>query len=122
MERRKFPRVCETIPCQIGLGTSSLPAVTQNISCAGALCVLSQSIPLMTKLDIALMLPAVSSALSPERIHCVGVVVRVESAIDPGGERSFLIAIYFSEISPENRRRIAEFVLNSMLSHDRRRS
>lgn len=122
MEKRKFPRICEAIPFEIRHGTSSFAATTKNLSCGGALCALKQSIPPMTKLDVDLMLPALSASPFPQRIHCVGVVVRVDPAADPGGPPTFLTAIYFSEISPEDRRRIAEFVLDRMLSHDRRRS
>lgn len=86
------------------------------------MCALKQSIPPMTKLDVDLMLPALSTSPFPQRIHCVGVVVRVDPAADPVGSPTFLTAVYFSEIAPEDRRRIAEFVLDRMLSHDRRRS
>jgi len=119
-ERRKYPRISETLPCQIQIGPSSLVAQTKNISCGGALCQLNQPLPTMTKLEIVLKLPSLSGSL-PQSIHCVGVVVRQEPP-SPGKPSSYLTAIYFSEIKLEDRRRIAEFVLQSILSHDRRRS
>lgn len=119
-ERRKYPRISETLPCQIQVGSSALVAQTKNISCGGALCQMNQPLPAMTKLEIVLKLPSLPGSL-PQSIRCVGVVVRQEPPA-PGKPPSYPTAIYFSEIKLEDRRRIAEFVLQSMLSHDRRRS
>jgi len=74
----------------------------------------------MTKLDIHFTLPPLTDGSRDERIHCIGVVVRQEQKAEPGGTNCYLTAIYFSDLAPEDRRRIAEFVLHSMLSHDHR--
>ncbi|MBI3615966.1 MAG: PilZ domain-containing protein [Candidatus Omnitrophica bacterium] len=121
LDRRKYPRISESIPCQIAVGSSSFVAETKNLSCGGASCQLPQPLPLMTKLEVILNLPP-SESSSSRPIRILGVVVRQEPASVSGGSASYLTAIYFSEIQLEDRRRIAEFVLQSMLSHDRRRS
>jgi hypothetical protein len=79
---------------------------------------------MMTKLEVTLQLPGVGRDSPLQPVRCVGVVVRQEPQPPPhaGEASSFQTAIYFSDIKPEDRRRIAEFVLQSMLSHDRRRS
>ncbi len=120
-ERRKYPRIPEFLPCQLSLDSIVLVAKTKNLSCGGALCQISESLPLMTKLNVRLELPS-STGFLAQSIQCVGVVVRREPSPSPEGPPSYLTAIYFSEIKLEDRRRIAEFVLQSMLSHDRRRS
>ena len=122
-ERRKYPRIAETVSCQVSVGSERFQTLTKNLSCGGALCSLSEQIPPMTKLDVVLDLPAIPGTAAPSRqqVRCVGVVVRQDRL--PLEERpSYLTAIYFSELSLEDRRRIGEFVLQSMFSHDRRRS
>ncbi len=121
-ERRKYPRVYEAVPCQISAGSTTFVAETRNISCGGALCQFSQSIPLMTKLGITFTLPPLASERAPRPVRCVGVVVRQEPQADSTGASSYVTAIYFLDLKPEDRRHIAEFVLQSMLAHDRRRS
>jgi c-di-GMP-binding flagellar brake protein YcgR len=110
-EKRKYPRVAESVSCELTVAGDSVVAETTNISCGGALCRLTKPVPAMTQLDIAFKLPG-----SSRIIRCIGVVVRQEQA---GAE--YQTAIYFSNLKPEDRRLIAEFVLQSMLTHDRRR-
>ncbi len=113
-EKRKYPRVAEAVSCQLTLDGASFVAETGNISCGGALCLLDHPVPLMTQLEVAFHLPGSSS---PRLIRCVGVVVRQQRQAD-----GFATAVYFSNLKQEDRRLIAEFVLQSMLAHDRRRS
>ena len=121
-ERRKYPRVHEAVSCQVSLGAGQFRTVTKNLSCGGTLCSLAEEVPPMTKLELVLDLPAVHGSSTPGRqiVHCVGVVVRQDRL--PLEEHAFLTAIYFSDLKPEDRRRIGEFILQSMFSHDRRRS
>ncbi len=118
-ERRKYPRVPESISCWFDAGTSAFTGKTTNLSCGGALCQLPRSIPPLTQLEIALELPATSQE-GIQSIRCMGVVVRQESQPSTDGAVSYLTAIFFSNIKQEDRKRIAEFVLKSMLSHDHR--
>ena len=122
-ERRRHPRVCESVPCRVSVGSQSYSVQTKNISCGGALCLLSQMVVPMTKLQIVLELPAARglAALPMQRVECSGVVVR-QDRLPMSQEPSFLTAIFFSEIKEEDRRRIGEFILRSMFDHDRRRS
>lgn len=121
-ERRKYPRVSESIPCAVTLGQNSFSSKTKNLSCGGVLCLIPHSIPVMTKLEVDLKFPLGSPKDQSLAIQCTGVVVRQELETSTSGAREYLTAVYFSEIQMEDRRRIAEFVLNSMLSHARRRS
>lgn len=122
VERRKYPRIRQSVQCQVALGSDRLETSTENLSCGGALCSLSQAIAPMTQLEVLLDLPPPPGLGWPHQsVRCTGVVVRQDRL--PLAERpAFLTAIYFSDVSPEDRRRIGEFVLQCMLSHDRRRS
>lgn len=119
-ERRKHPRVNETIPCQVSVGAEVFSTVTKNLSCGGALCVVSGPVAPMTKLRIVLELPAVHGAgsITRQTVQCQGVVVR-QDKLPLSENPAYLTAIFFSEIRQEDRRRIGEFVLHSMLAHDR---
>ncbi|MBI3318332.1 MAG: PilZ domain-containing protein [Candidatus Omnitrophica bacterium] len=118
-ERRKYPRAPETLSCGLTLEGERFFAQTRNISCGGVLAQLSRRLSPMTKLEVFLDLPPFPRDHAARRIRCVGVVVRQAEGLSTA---SYPTAIYFSEISQEDRRWIAEFVLASMLSHDRRRS
>ena len=120
-ERRKHPRAPEVVSCQLRAGSSSFTAETRNVSCGGALCYLAEPIPVMMQLEILLHVPAPFSQGPPVPIHCAGVVVRQTPCTDVG-KTGYLTAIFFSRLKAEDRKRIAEFVLQSMLAHDRRRS
>jgi c-di-GMP-binding flagellar brake protein YcgR len=121
-ERRKYPRIAETVSCQVSVGSERFQTLTKNLSCGGALCSLSEEIPPMTQLDMVLELPALPGKAAPARqqVHCIGVVIRQDKL--PLEEHTYLTAIYFSDLKADDRRRIGEFVLQSMFSHDRRRS
>ena len=116
-ERRKYPRIAESILCRL----DGSPAKTKNISCGGALCEFPQQVALMTKLEIVLELPEVASPPS-QFVRCEGVVIRQDPTKDGQGILCYVTAIFFTRISQEDRKRIAEFVLQSMLSDDRRHS
>ena len=75
-------------------------------------------------MEVSLELPdATHIGGSPrQRVHCTGVVVRQDKLLQAGEPPPYLTAIFFSEIQDEDRRRIGEFILQSMLAHDRRRS
>ena len=122
-DRRKYPRVSEAVSCQVSLGAEKFQTITKNLSCGGALCSLSEQIPPMTKLEVVLDLPPLPSAAAPGRqtVRCAGVVVR-QDRLPLEEQPAYLTAIYFSDLKIEDRRRIGEFILQSMFSHDRRRS
>ena len=121
-ERRQHPRVDESLSFQVAVDEQTIVAETKNISCGGAQCYLSHPIPEMTKLKIAFTLPPVGPSGSPKMIHCIGVVVRrQEVRNEQTGHPTYLTGIYFSDLKAEDKRRIGEFVLQSMLSHDRSR-
>lgn len=119
-ERRKHPRVSEAVPCHVTAGNSSFITQTRNVSCTGVLCHLAKPLPFMTQLSIVLQVPSSTPQIPSAPICCTGVVVRQAPCEEPQGA-GYLTAIFFSKLQTEDRKRIAEFVLQSMFSHDRRR-
>ena len=109
LDRRRSLRIAEKLPFKIGLQNYEVEAITVNISVNGALCLVEREIPLMTQLKIALSLPSDSKA-SPNKkrvLSMKGVVVRKEK--DPSTEQ-YYIAIYFSQIKPNDRKFLNQFI------------
>jgi len=117
-EKRKYPRVQESVACDVAVGPRIFKAETRDLSCGGALCRLSHEVPPLTKLKINLALPAADQEQPTDSIQCLGIVVRQEKA----DGQAYLTAIFFSDLKQEDRRRIAEFVLQSMFKRDRKAS
>ena len=112
-EKRKYSRVRESVSFQVGSWGSAMVSTTQDLSCGGALCLLPREIPAMTRLKVTLELPAKGSS-DASSIRCEGVVIRQEKQ---GSD--YRTAIFFSTIDAEDRRRIAEYILQSMFGQDR---
>ena len=109
LDRRRSIRIAEQLPFRIGLQNYEAEAITVNISVNGALCIVEREIPLMTQLKIALTLPPVSKTSSSKNktLSMKGVVVRKEK--DPSSGK-FYVAIYFSDIKPNDRKFLSQFI------------
>ena len=97
-ERRQSIRIAQSLPFKIGGEGYEIAAMTVNVSAHGALCVVDRSIPVMTRLRVALTLP---TSAKEKVIHATGVVVRNEA--DPDSGKHF-IALYFSQIKPADQK------------------
>ena len=108
LERRRSIRITERLPFRIGHADYESQAVTVNISVHGALCVVEQDFPLMTQFKMALSLPAEPKGSRRSKVISLkGVLVRKEKDVRP---KHFLIALYFSDIQPADRRYLQKFI------------
>lgn len=105
-ERRRSVRINETLPFVIGHEGFEVEAVTVNLSTLGAMCRVAREIPMMTQLAVALSLPGDNGHRS-KKVRMKGVVVRKDRDALTG---TFLLAIYFSDIKPEDREILEEFI------------
>ena len=106
-ERRKYPRVEKKLPIKAFGETFDFYTETMNIGAGGVLCYLENPIPIATKLKITLILPFKDG---DKRIDCEGVVVRIQENLKVTGPNRYYIAIMFTDISPEDREKINQFV------------
>jgi c-di-GMP-binding flagellar brake protein YcgR len=112
LDRRRSARVDEELYFKIKHQIYEAQAKTVNISAHGALCLVEKNIPLMTRVDVALMLPALNGKTKrPKSLRIRGVVVRREKTPSSAG---FLLALYFSQISPRDRESLVQFVESRM--------
>lgn len=101
-------RIAEPLLFKIGYRGYDIQAITINISSSGAMCVVDKDIPMMSKLNIALELPAGKSG-KRRAIPMKGVVVRKENDVRTG---RFLVAVYFSDVKPADQKRLEKFIGN----------
>lgn len=119
-ERRRYPRIAKALKIRVNADQNQIATETVNVSCGGTLCWLDRPVPAMTKVAVDLALPK-------RLVHCAGAVVRCQPAPSqaPAARgRRYRLAVLFTEVSREDHRAIAEFVLDTMFTraHDRRGS
>lgn len=108
IERRRHPRADTHIPLKLSQEEWDIVTETVNISRSGAYCRVNRRVPLMTKLQIQILLPLRKDDKSVTKtIHCQGVVVRVEPSTDEG---HYNVALFFNEISKRDAETIADYV------------
>jgi len=119
IERRRYPRVDKALRLQVHRGHEELATETINVSCGGALCRLDRPLPPMTKVAVALALPT-------RLVRCMAAVVRCRAVrrAEARARGRYQLALFFTDVSRRDHRAIAEFILESMLTHahGRRRS
>lgn len=114
-ERRKHPRTENILPLKISKKGLDVITETRNISCSGVYCRVDRPIPLMSKIGITLLLPIYTgNKVKTKKIRCNGVVVRSEPTIVKEVDTACQnIAVFFSELSTNDKNRIAQYVIQS---------
>ena len=108
-ERRKHPRLGQTVPIKICQKDGDVVTDTVNISRTGVYCRTDRPIAPMTKLKVHLLLPAAKKGgkSTTKKITCQGVVVRSEPiAVD----KKCHVAIFFNDISSKDAESIGQYV------------
>ena len=108
-ERRKYPRLTRNIPLKVSSSGFDIVTQTKNLSCIGAYCSISKSLPLMTKLKITLLLPEKEkiSGEKSQKVNCLGVIVRTEKSLQKG---QYDIAIFFEQIRERERLKLEDYI------------
>lgn len=106
-ERRRYPRIKQTLPIKIVANGYDFATSTENISCIGAYCHLEKYIPPFTKIAAKVILPITNAdKIENVEVECTGVIVRTEDKEDGG----FNIAIFFNKITPRQRKKISQYI------------
>jgi len=110
-ERRHYPRVQdERLSLTLATGAYDTVAHTLNISASGVYCKLSNEIPIMSRVNLALMIPEAHAAGKPRTIKATGVVVREHPVIIDGKVRHYDTAIFFEDVSQKDRETIERYI------------
>lgn len=104
-ERRKHQRAKTKLPLKIADNSFDVITETVDISSAGIYCRITRLLPLMSKIEVILLMPAKSNAKQAKKISCKGVVVRSEPIILKDTEKAhYNVAIFFTDISKKDQK------------------
>ena len=111
-ERRQHPRIELDLPLHLTFGDETFATRLSDISTSGIRFRTPQALPLMTRVQIGLELPA-SGAGGPVALN--GVVVRSDVRPDDSGNPDpdggqYETAIFFDELSSEAQSRLIRFL------------
>jgi c-di-GMP-binding flagellar brake protein YcgR len=110
-ERRKYQRARTQLPIKVADKTFDIITETADISSSGIYCRVTRLLPLMSKIDVVLLVPAKNNGKQTKKIHCKGVVVRSEPVILKDVDRAhYNIAIFFTELSRKDQKTIEEYI------------
>lgn len=110
-ERRKYQRAKRQLPLKIADKTFDIITETVDISSAGIYCRVTRFLPLMSKTDVVLLVPAKGNDRKMRKIRCKGVVVRSEPIILKDTEKAhYNIAIFFTDISKRDQKLLESYV------------
>ncbi|MBI4354672.1 MAG: PilZ domain-containing protein [Candidatus Omnitrophica bacterium] len=110
-ERRSAPRVEHQIPVVVKERQRSFIVHTKNLSASGAYCTFANFVAPMTKLQVNLQLDQLGR---PQTIACQGIVVRVNPPSFRRRCSAYDVAIFFNDLSDQDRTAIARYVLRHL--------
>lgn len=109
VERRKHKRYSVNLPVVSRHDDDKIEMKTANVSLGGAYCHVDRYLPEMTRLALDIKVPGDGSdGEKDEWIEAEAVVVRVEP--DRAGGEDYYIALFFTKMSEEDRKKLAEIL------------
>jgi hypothetical protein len=118
LERRKSVRIPAKLAMEIKIGgKDTSPAESINVSANGVYFSSPTFLPVLTKLEVNLSLPASGereSGKTTRLISCEGVVVRTEPEQEQSGVSSYEIACYFTSINAKDKDVLESYILNQV--------
>ena len=110
-ERRKHPRIKDK-NISIKLSGDGVSAITQSldVSASGVYCKTDTEIPVMTRVQVVLSLPAGKKTGSSVTMNLDGVVVREHPVRMDGKVQHYDIAIFFNTLLPKERKQLIQYI------------
>lgn len=109
-ERRKYPRVQDK-NISIKFAGDGFDTITQSldVSASGIYCKVNKRIPLMTRVQLVLVLPAKGGS-GATNLQVDGVVVREHPVIKDGTVQHYDVAIFFDSLMPKERKILSDYI------------
>lgn len=114
-ERRQSARLVDSVTFKIAYKDYDIICDTLNLSSNGLLCRINQNIPAMTKIGLALILPAPNGTSHNQELRAKGVVVRSEK--EPRG-KLYQLAIFFTEMTKTHRNQLQGYIQSRMVERE----
>ena len=120
-ERRRAPRIDDAeVALELHAGDFDMMAHTLNISASGLDCKVDREMPIMSRINLMLMIPDSSAgARGIKKVEVEGVVVRAHPVIIDGEVRHYDVAIFFDNLSPKAKELIASYIARKKGAQDR---
>ena len=110
-EKRQHPRIKDRLTLRSSSDTGSSEMATTDLSLGGALVVAGRYFPLMTRVEVTLMLPPEAASDSgPRPVHAQAVVVRVQPPEEHAGLRQYALALFFSHMEQRDRNALSRYL------------
>ena len=110
-EKRQHPRIKDRLTLRSSHpGTGSSEMATTDLSLGGALVVAGRYFPLMTRVEVTLMLPPEPSEAGPRPVHAKAVVVRVQPPEEHAGLQRYDLALFFSHMEQRDRNVLSRYL------------
>lgn len=109
-ERRKHPRIKDN-DISVKLSGDGFDTITQSldVSASGIYCKIDRRMPLMTRVQLMLVIPGKQGA-APINLNIDGVVVREHAVLKEGVVQHYDVAIFFDSLMPKERKLIADYI------------
>jgi len=115
-ERRRSPRIRdEGLDFDVKGDGLVFVAHTLNISESGIYCKVERELPLMSRVELRLKIPAGEDAKGTDIVNVCGVVVRQHPVIIDGETKHYDVAIFFDDLSEKGRNLISRYITNKKL-------
>ena len=110
-ERRRHKRTKTKLPLKIADESFDVITETVDVSSTGIYCRATRMLPLMSKIEVILIVPSRNNNTGTKKIRCKGVVVRTEPVILQDTDKAhYNMAIFFTEMSKKDQKTIEEYV------------
>ena len=110
-EKRQHPRIKDRLTLRSSSDIGSSEMATTDLSLGGALVVAGRYFPLMTRVDVTLMLPPEeASDRGPRPVRAQAVVVRVQPPEELAGPRQYELALFFSHMEQRDRNALSRYL------------
>lgn len=110
-ERRRHLRAKKHLPLKIADKAFDIITETTDISSAGIYCKVTRLLPVMSKIEVIMLVPVKGDGRQAKKIRAKGVVVRTEPIILKDAERAhYNVAIFFTDISKKDHKVIETYV------------
>jgi hypothetical protein len=111
-ERRRSPRLAdEGLSLEVKGGDFDIMTHTLNISASGIYCKVEKELPVMSRIQLMLMIPdPAKDGKEQAAVEVDGVVVRQHPVIIDGKIKHYDIAIFFENLSPKHRELISGYI------------
>jgi hypothetical protein len=116
IERRRGIRAKHHIPLKLADSAFDVITETVDISSSGVYCMVTRSLPLMSKIEVVLLIPGKDLESPTKKIKCKGVIVRSEPTIVKDSDKAhYNIAIFFTDVSKKDQKLVEEYVSSGNL-------